>query len=76
MIAPLFDMFTGAMFIFSCEIPIYVQTKNRLAHLDQDYAGWLGSIRPGIFLQMKFLFFQGCTIKQAVFLPGKPAPYN
>ena len=35
MIGPLFDMFTGAMFF--CEIPKYVQTMNRLAHLDWDF---------------------------------------
>ena len=35
MIGPLFDMFTGAMLIvFFCEIPKYLQAKNRLAHLD------------------------------------------
>ena len=36
MIGPLFDMFTGAMFVF-CEIPKYVLGKNRLAHLDWDF---------------------------------------
>ena len=33
-------------------------------------AGWLGSMQSEIFLQMKFIIFQGCPIKQAVFLPG------
>ena len=30
--------------------------------------GWIGSIRSEIFLQMTFIIFQGCLIKQAVFL--------
>ena len=36
MIGPLFDMFTGAMFIyfFFCEIPKYLQAKNRPGYLD------------------------------------------
>ena len=33
-------------------------------------ADWLGSIRSEIFLQIKFIIFQSCPIKQAVFLPG------
>ena len=33
-------------------------------------ADWLGSIWSEIFSQMKFITFQGCPIKQAVFLPG------
>ena len=39
-------------------------------------AGWLGYIRSEIFLQMKFIIFQGCPSKKAVLLPGSPAPYN
>ena len=39
-------------------------------------ADWLGSIRSEIFLQMKYIIFQGCPVKQAVYLPGQPAPYN
>ena len=39
-------------------------------------AGWLVSIWSEIFLQMKFIIFQGCPIKQGVFLHGQPAPYN
>ena len=39
-------------------------------------AGWLGSMRSEICLQMKFIIFQGCPTKQAAFLPGQPAPYN
>ena len=38
-------------------------------------AGWFDSIWSEIFLQMKFIFFQGCLIKQVVFLPGQLAPY-
>ena len=43
MIGPLFDMFTGPIFIFIfylylylffCEIPKYVQAKNRLTYFD------------------------------------------
>ena len=52
MIGPLFDMFTGVMFIylFFCEIPKYLQAKNRPAHLDWDFmevyqAGWDGECR-------------------------------
>ena len=39
-------------------------------------ADWLGSIQSGIFFQMEFIILQGCPIKQPVFLPGQPAPYN
>ena len=39
-------------------------------------AGWFGSMRSGIFLQMKFIIFQGCSTKQAAFLPGQPAQFN
>ena len=38
--------------------------------------GWLGSVQSEIFLQMKFIIFQGCPTKQASFLPGHSAPYN
>ena len=37
-------------------------------------AGWLGSIQSEIFLQMKFIIFQGCPTKQAAFLPRLPTP--
>ena len=37
MIGPLFDLFTGAFFFFFCEIPKYVQTKDRFAHLNWDF---------------------------------------
>ena len=39
-------------------------------------AGRLGSIRSEIFLQIKFIIFEGYPTKQAVFLPGHPLPYN
>ena len=39
-------------------------------------AGWLGSMRSEIFLQMKFIIFQGCSTKQVALLPGQPVPYN
>ena len=38
-------------------------------------AGLLGSMRSEIFLQVKFIIFQGCSTKQGAFLPGWPAPY-
>ena len=28
------------------------------------------------FLQIKFIIFQDCPIRQAVYLPGHPAPYD
>ena len=39
-------------------------------------AGWFGSMRSEILLQMKFIIFQGCPTKQAAFLPGQTAPYH
>ena len=38
--------------------------------------GWLGFMWSWIFLQMKFIIFQDCPIKQAPFLLWQPAPYN
>ena len=38
--------------------------------------GLLGSIWSEIFLQIKFIIFQGCPTKKAAFLPWQPAPYN
>ena len=93
MIGPLFDMFTGAFFIFS-SVKFLNTCKPRSAWhsaqlgfygsglaglpswLGMVNAGWLSSIRSEIFLQMKFIIFQRCPIRQAVFLPGQPAPYN
>ena len=37
---------------------------------------WLGSMWSEIFLQMKFIIFQGCPTKQAAVLAGQPVPYN
>ena len=37
-------------------------------------AGWLCSMQSEIFLQMKFIIFQGSH--QTTFLLGQPAPYN
>ena len=45
---------------------------------------WLGMVNADrlrftqseIFLQMKFIIFQGCLTKQAAFLHGQPASYN
>ena len=39
-------------------------------------AGWLGFIQSEIFLQIKFIIFQGCSTKQAAFLPGQLVTYN
>ena len=39
-------------------------------------AGWLGSIRSEMFLQIKFIVFQDCPTKQLSFLSGHSAPYN
>ena len=36
--------------------------------------GWLCSMRSEIFLQMKFIIFQGCPTKQVAFLPGQLSP--
>ena len=39
-----------------------------LSWLGMMNAGWLSSMRSEIFLQMKFIIFQGCPIKLADFL--------
>ena len=39
-------------------------------------AGLLGFIQSEIFLQMKFIIFQGCSMKQAEFLPKQPVSKN
>ena len=86
MIGPLFDMFTGAMFIFSsvkflnmCKPrtgrPTSIEFLWKLASKTSELAGmvnvmWLRPIRSELFLQM----IQGFLIKQAVFLPEQPAP--
>ena len=38
--------------------------------------GWLVSLWSEVFLQMKFVVFQGCSTQLAPFLPGQPASYN
>ena len=58
------------VYFFFCEIPKYVQAKNRLPQFLID------SIRSEIFLQMKFIIFQGCPIKKAVLLLGQLVTYN
>ena len=42
-----------------------------LSWLGMVKVGWLGSMQSEPFLQMKFIIFQGCSTKQAVFLPGQ-----
>ena len=39
-------------------------------------AGWLSSMESNTCLQMKFIIFQGCSTKQAAFLPGQFSPRN
>ena len=39
-------------------------------------ADWLGSKRSEILLLIKFIIFQGCSTKQAAFLPMQPTSYN
>ena len=38
--------------------------------------GWLYSMQSEIFLQIKFIIFQGCPTKQVAFLPGQLSPKN
>ena len=88
----LLDMFTGAMFIFSfvrfvnmCEprtgwptsIGILWKWASESAKLAGDGECRLTRFQLiRNFLANKIYLFQGCPIKQAVFLPGQPAPYN
>ena len=92
MIGPLFDMFTGAMFIFSsvrflnmCKprtgwptsIGILWEWASKLAELAGDGECRLTQFHPiRNFLANEMHLFQGCSIKQAVFLPRQPAPFN
>ena len=39
-------------------------------------ADLLGFIQSEIFLQMKFIIFQGCSMKQSAFLPKQPVSKN
>ena len=88
----LLDMFTGAMFIFSfvrfvnmCEprtgwptsIGILWKWASESAKLAGDGECRLTRFQLiRNFLANKIYLFQGCPMKQAVFLPGQPAPYN
>ena len=92
MFGPLFDIFTGAMFTFSsvkfldiCKprtgwhisIGILWKWASKPTKLAGD--GECRLIRFHLirnFLQMTFIIFQGCPIKQAVFLTGQPTPYD
>ena len=91
MIGPLFDMFTGVIFIFS---------SARFLNMCKPRTGWLTStgilwkwaskpteltgdgecsltwFHPIRNLQMKFIIFSGSPFKQAAFLPRQAAPYN
>ena len=63
MIDPYFDMFTAIMFFFFCEIDTSTDILwSKLAYLPSWLglmnAGWLGSIRSEIFLQIKFIIFK------------------
>ena len=92
MIGPLFDMFTGAMLIFSC-VRFLNMCKPRTGWPTSTVILWEWAIKPSglagdgeymltrsisseIFLQKVFIILQGRPIKKAVFLPGKPASYN
>ena len=76
---------------FFYKIPKYMQAKNRLARLDWHFREWpsmltklagydqyrLARFHPiRNFLSNEIYHFQGCPIKQAVFLPEQPAPCN
>ena len=68
------------IYFFFCEVSKYVRfygsgLASLSSWLGMVNAGWLGSIQSEIFLQMKFIIFQGCPIKQAAFLPGQSTPY-
>ena len=81
----LFDMFTGVMFIFSsarflimCKPKTGWSTSIGILRKSGDSEcrlTWFDLIR-NFLLQIKFIIFQGCPIKQVVYLPGHPTPYN
>ena len=74
--------------LFSCEIPIYVQTKNRLAHLDQDFtkvgyqacrAGWGWWMQADLVpsdqefsCKWNFSFFKAVPSNRLSFYLGSP----
>ena len=79
------------VYFFFCEIPQYVQTKNRLAHPDWHFMEWANMLTKLAgydeyrlawfhlvrnFLANVIYHFQGFPIKQATFLPGQPTPCN
>ena len=47
-----------------------------LSWLGMVNSGLLSSMRSEIFLQMKFIIFQGCPTKQPAFLNWQPISYN
>ena len=79
MIGPLFDMLNMCKPRTGCPTSIWILCKwvSKPAELAWDgecRLAWFYLIE--IFLQLTFIFFQGCPIKQAVFLPGQSAPYS
>ena len=58
-------------------LAFYGNGPTHLTHcLGMMSAGCPGSMQSEIFLQIKFIIFQGCPTKQTAFLLGQPASYN
>ena len=89
--SPFRHVYCCHVYFFFCEIPKYMLAKNRLAHLDLHFMEWASMLTKLAgydehrmawfhpirnFLAIEIYHFQGCSIKQAVFLPGQPAPCN
>ena len=89
--SPFWYVYCCHVYFFFCEIPKYVQAKNRLAYLDWHFMEWASMLtklvgyneyRLGRFHRIRNFFaneiyhFQGCPIKHAVFLPRQSAPCN
>ena len=53
---------------FDTGISNYLEAEFLEFWLGMVNAGWLGSMQSQIFLQMKFIIFQNCPIKQTAFL--------
>ena len=85
--SPFWHVYCYHVYFFFCEIPKYVQARNRLVHLDwhfiewtgmltklagYDEYSWLGSIRSEIFLQMKFIIFKAVPSNRLPFYLGSP----
>ena len=86
------DMFTAAMLFFLPDSEICASLEKQdgppalafygsgqaclLSWLGMVNSGCLSSMRSEIFLQMKFIIFQGCPTKQAAFLTWQPTSYN